>query len=650
MPFATAVEDSSNGCGSEGRAVRCTSSNEEDEEGDFQPIELVQDEVLCIIFSYLDAKTLIVSVPQVCKLWRAMCQDVQDVHLDLRWCKGGVPCEVLTGWPQTPFILSGGGGGGSSPEEGGRWKSGLCELFPGTTSVTLKWGVAEDSHIVALADSCPGIKYLNFGFCGKVTDAAVIALANKCPGITRANFYGSWNLSGAAALPLAYKCPGVLLGREIPTIPSKMVALARQVVSWDAALQCSATTAFRKMLSVSNNPPIDDVINCGVVPFFVEFLKQAHLPTLQFEAAWALTNIVSGTIDQTKVVVDAGAIPVFTDLLGSPDNNVCEQAVWALGNIAGDDANLRDQVIHSGTVTPLLCLLNDSTQTRSMYRNATWVLANLCRGKKSPPVFSVISEALPTLAKLLESEDDEVAADACCTLSYITDGPIDESHKIVYAGILQRLVELLKEGSGTQDLSEIGKLKAIIQSISNIFKTRDDVLAQVLLNCDVIPCLAELLLDSSSSIVEGACRAVSNIVAGSEEQIQAVIDGKLIPTIIDMLGNCDFKIRKEALAAIANATSGARPDQIAKMVALGCIPAVCENLSHGNYTITEDALHALENILAGASRQTATDDNLYAIELAECGGLDIIVHIVNSTAMSDTLAEKAGNNILTYFK
>jgi len=31
----------------------------------------------------------------------------------------------------------------------------------------------------------------------------------------------------------------------------------------------------------------------------------------------------------------AGAVPLFLQLLESPHQNVCEQAVWALGNIIG---------------------------------------------------------------------------------------------------------------------------------------------------------------------------------------------------------------------------------------------------------------------------------------------------------------------------
>ena len=65
------------------------------------------------------------------------------------------------------------------------------------------------------------------------------------------------------------------------------------------------TQRIRKLLSIEANPPIQEVIDANLVPRLIQFL-QSNNEMLQFEAAWAVTNIASGDTNQTEFVIKLG--------------------------------------------------------------------------------------------------------------------------------------------------------------------------------------------------------------------------------------------------------------------------------------------------------------------------------------------------------
>ncbi|XP_060521920.1 importin subunit alpha-1 [Cylas formicarius] len=408
------------------------------------------------------------------------------------------------------------------------------------------------------------------------------------------------------------------------------------MINQDEDIQFKATQACRKILSREKNPPIDHMIRLGVVPRCVEFLSKNHNPALQFEACWALTNIASGTSEQTAAVVQEGAIPRLQLLLNSSKMEVAEQAVWALGNIAGDGPSTRDLVLASKVLPDVLKLIKPDTNV-SLLRNAIWAISNLCRNKNPSPDFELVRPALPTLARLLAYSDKDVLTDTCWALSYLTDGSNEKIQAVLDTGLINRLVQLLYSAENTV-------LTPALRAVGNIV-TGNDTQTDAVINAGALLAMPKLLQHPRLNIVKEAAWTISNVTAGNSEQIQKVLDADIMPVLLHVLQTGDYKSQKEAAWAVTNYTSGGTIRQLARLVEMGAIKPLCNLLNSKDFKTVAVVLDGLNNILTAANKTGEVEK--VAILVEECGGLDSIEAL--QTHDNEKIYEKALSIIENFF-
>ena len=339
----------------------------------------------------------------------------------------------------------------------------------------------------------------------------------------------------------------------------------------------------------------------------MKFANDHSNPQLQLEAVWSLTSIASGTTENTKTIMDSGAMTSLIQSLGvSTTLDVIEQSILCLGNIAGDSTQFRDDLLLAGVMDPILKIISGNPKI-SILRNAVWCLSNLCRGKPAPEI-KFIAPSVPILCSLLSLKDADILIDACWTFSYISDGSNNKIDLIIQQGAIPSLISLLSHSSDNI-------VEPALRTIGNIV-SGDDLQTDVFIKAKGLPVVAKLFKSSKRAIRKEAVWTISNVTAGNKSQIQAVIDENIVPELILMAQNGEADVATEAIWAISNITAGGTKEQIGYLVSKGVLKTFKEMLQKNNKSASKPLYEALENILS-------TDD-LYPQFFEEVGGIDIL--------------------------
>jgi len=165
------------------------------------------------------------------------------------------------------------------------------------------------------------------------------------------------------------------------------------------------------------------------------------------EIAQALLHLASGTTEQAQEILDHGAIPALIKLLESSRNEVLGQAMWTLANIAAEDEKFRNIVVNTGALIPLIKVMNEYGEDKTLIQTGTRALSNLCQGKPSLPL-DAIKDVVPVIARVIMTQENvEVLSDALWALSHSSEGSNSEERiqMILDTGVAPYLVKYLAQ-------------------------------------------------------------------------------------------------------------------------------------------------------------------------------------------------------------
>ncbi len=465
------------------------------------------------------------------------------------------------------------------------------------------------------------------------------------------------------------------------------VGLRNRLYSSDLNEIHKAAYECRMALSTEHNPPIQNVLDAGLLGRCAEMLSTSFYNNLEnydislvkktrVEAAWIITNIASGTSEQTAAIVEVGCVPLFVNMLKEGDDTVVDQAVWALGNIAGDCEMTRDSVLHEDIIPILEGLVEKYSVSKNhikILRNLVWLIANLSRGRNPPPETTVMETIEHLVRKLVFIDDKEVVMDCFWSLSYIADVSKSLTNVVLNSAVIRRAHDLLGAFSRmllsertddadveTPHLEKIGMYTVcpIIRMLGNMI-TNSDEATDAIIQGGFLDFFRVIYYNYYGKrlprIRKEICWVLSNVTAGTPEQVEYVINGDFLGMLVESLTKYELYVKKEACYAVKNMLfyCAHNHNYLQRLLdhnvlyGLQSLMDAVLNFPDMLVQILDSVKYALE---AGEEIRKQANENPVVREMIDSGFVDQIENLQDTHAQNESILDKAYKIIIDYFE
>ncbi|KAH9320922.1 hypothetical protein KI387_015561 [Taxus chinensis] len=331
----------------------------------------------------------------------------------------------------------------------------------------------------------------------------------------------------------------------------------------------------------------DAIIRMGIVPRLLHFMKLegGSSTDVHYWAAWVLESIALK--HPQRLLAHNGILPRLLHLFSSKSEPVQQQALWTIGTLSSHSAQCRDAMLLAHGAAMVNYFPQFSTRTISV---ALSTISTLFIFSPIPPLEHLIPLLAP-LQNLLDPDNDiQILSKSCYIIRRFCDRKGEGAgavQAVIDAGICDRLVQLLFRhpapyvGTAIAAIASksIAATALLLTIISTKHKRDDNWKAFLTETCRII---YYILLSRKPECLTRTCQIISKITEGNTEDIQTVIDGKIIHQLLDMVEEAELPVKKEIATVIANVLVHGSEEQMKYLIEEGWMKPLTNLFAHSD--------------------------------------------------------------------
>jgi hypothetical protein len=326
---------------------------------------------------------------------------------------------------------------------------------------------------------------------------------------------------------------------------------------------------------------------------------------------------------------------IYADL---PD--IIEEIIWILGNVVGSNKTGRDIVIKSGIFNIVYNIVQKERVYEDVVKVSIWFMAN-CLNVKPLPDEDVLKKAAEIFILFAKTGVEEVMIDCLTGIFSITESETPIINRaILESGIIQYLYNL--------DIQHNRHILHLTLRLTGNLLAMENAIADVMISFGCINFLDKFLFDPQAQFRKECLWALSNISAGSKQQILFLFNSGIIKKIFLLCKDLDFNVVQEAVFIISNITYNSNFDMTLQLVDFNILEIISELINNTQEVgLLKFLLSSLDNILRKGANTSLFKDNPFAKSFLEKGGIDILENLQNYK--NEDIADYVTNILNNYF-